>query len=164
MRRRVPYDGVERRYRDGDADRAEGLAAVAEVLQLQEPPPAGGLRYDLSFYSGGIGVLDKLAIALPATDAMWRQIVTGLGANAPEALANAADRRDADDFRWLIRCDEPVDVRTAASRFVDRERAAFQPPCTTSDELLFVPQSTVNDWSVIWRTSDTISFSSFSQG
>jgi hypothetical protein len=44
-----PCDGVDRRYRDSDADRTAGLAAVAEVLSLRTPPSADGLRYGLTF-------------------------------------------------------------------------------------------------------------------
>jgi hypothetical protein len=61
-----PYDGVERRYRHTDAERDTGLAIVARLLRLPHISSSQVVGYDLSFYSGGIGVLDKLAITLQA--------------------------------------------------------------------------------------------------
>jgi hypothetical protein len=60
-----PYDNKEYRCRHSDADRREGLAKVAELLGLAGVSDQGGLFYDLSFYSGGIGVFDRLAVTMP---------------------------------------------------------------------------------------------------
>ena len=65
-----PYDNVERRYRHTDGTRGEGRDVVAQVLGLPKPP-AGELLFDLSFFSGRIGVLDRLAIAFPADPLLW---------------------------------------------------------------------------------------------
>jgi hypothetical protein len=62
-----PYDNIERRYRHTDIPNAEGLAVAARLLQLPEPLSGDEVFYDLSFFSGGIGVLDRLAISLPAS-------------------------------------------------------------------------------------------------
>jgi hypothetical protein len=54
--------------------------------------PSFGLRYDISTYSGGIGVVDKMAI--------WSRLVSGLEGLSPDALA--ADPAYGDDFRWML--------------------------------------------------------------
>src|SRR5262245_35665354 len=78
-----PYDNVERRFRHTDETRGEGREVVAHVLRLPDSP-AGELLFDMSFFSGGIGVLDRVAIALPADAALWSSVVTSLHGRTPE--------------------------------------------------------------------------------
>ena len=94
------YDNVERRYRHTDEAREAGLQAVALLLRLETPPPPEGLCYDLSFFSGGIGVLDRLAISLPADEALWAHVAEVLRARTPEEAAR--DEAWAEDFVWLL--------------------------------------------------------------
>lgn len=158
-----PYDGSEQRYRHTDVDQTTGLAAVARILGLPAPPASDRLQYDLSFYSGGIGVLDKLAMALAFDEGLWSMIITGLGARAPDDLDGAGD--EGEDFRWLMLGDaDQRDIRVAAAEFIESNRASFQSPCSSEEEILFTAHSNVNDWTAIWRGADVINLLEFNQG
>jgi hypothetical protein len=158
-----PYDGVDRHYRHTDADPATGLAIVAHILGLPRTPLSEGLLYDLSIYSGGIGVLDRLAIAIPAGPGLWAGVIAALNAREPEDAAN--DVGWAEDFLWLIHGDEqPSPIREAAMKFVNSERRPFQEKCTPRSRLLFLSGSNVNDWAVIWGTDTHLNYLGYSQG
>ena len=62
-----PYDNKEYRFRDEDSSTQAGRQRVAALLGLPNAPSPEGLRFDLSFFSGGIGVYDKHAIAMNAS-------------------------------------------------------------------------------------------------
>ena len=58
------YDGLTHLLRHTDADLTAGQQHVARLLGLQAAP--AGAMWELSLYAGGIGVYDKLALAVPA--------------------------------------------------------------------------------------------------
>jgi hypothetical protein len=158
-----PYDGVDRRYRHTDTDPAMGLAIVAHILGLPRTPSSEGLLYDLSLYSGGIGVLDRLAIAIPADPGLWAGVTAVLNAREPEDAAN--DVGWAEDFLWLIHgAEQPSPIREAAMKFVNSERKPFQEECAQRSRLLFQSNSDVNDWAVIWGTDGQLNYLGYSQG
>ena len=158
-----PYDGVDRRYRHDDADPGVGVAVVARILGLAEAPSSEGLLYDLSIYSGGIGVLDRLAITIPADAGLWAMVAAALNAYEPEDAVNDAEW--AQGFLWLIHGREPPSpVREAATTFVNRERRSFQEACAPGSRLLFQRHSDVNDWAVIWGTDARLNYRGYSQG
>jgi len=158
-----PYDGVDRRYRHTDADPAAGLAIIARVLGLHRTPSSEGLLYDLSLYSGGIGVLDRLAIVIPADPGLWVEGAAALNAREPEDAVN--DVAWAEDFLWLIHgVEQPLPIREAAMKFVNTERRPFQEECTPRSRVLFQSNSDVNDWAVIWGTDAHLNYLGYSQG
>jgi hypothetical protein len=156
-----PYDGKERRYRNSDVDRAGGLKIVAKLLRLASPPAPNSLRYDLSFYSGGIGVLDVLGITYACSLAEFERVAVGL--NAQDVAAAVADPAWAEDLLWLIDADglSPAD---AATKFVLEEKFDFQAVCTPSSPIRFVVGSGVNDWTVLWFESLHLNYRGYSQG
>lgn len=135
-----PYDGTDRRFRDSDADTTKGRRIVAFLLRLPAPPPLEGLRYDLNFYSGGIGVLDRLAISI---------------------VASAVD---VDAMKLTAEVDEDIDHLTDGDlrAFVDENRAEFQPPA--DGDIWFTMHSNVNDWGVVWRSRRHLHYVGYSQG
>lgn len=158
-----PYDGVDRRYRDGDPDQAESWAVVGQVLRVSPSALPQPIRFDIALYSGGIGVLDRIAITLPAEDGLWEKLVSLHDAVTPEHIALTPEL--AEDFFWFLDHEGgPDGVRAAAVAFVNGERAAFQSECGSEDEILFSESSGVNDWSALWRTKGAIHFRAFSQG
>jgi len=158
-----PYDGVERRFHHADADRAAGLSVVARVLHLPAPPPPDGVFYDLSFYSGGIGVLDNLAITLPADPATWASVAAAIGAKSPEEANRDADC--AAELAWLLTGEEmPAAPREAAVRFIERERGEFQSECLTTSRILFADGSGVNYWEALWGDDVTLNYLRYDQG
>ena len=158
-----PYDGKERRYRHTDDDIREGIRLVTQMLRLPTPPPQLGLLYDLSIYSGGIGVLDRLAIALPFPRTQTLDVIANLEARCPEEALSDLGWRD--DFLWLVDDeDNRLVPRVAAARFLNAKRSEFQPECDAFAEIWFEPGSNVNEWTVLWRTHDMLSYLAYAQG
>lgn len=161
-----PYDGQERTFHHHDEDpsrRARGLAVVTTVLGLPEPPSLSGLRYDLSFCSGGMGVFDWLRIAFPRTSAEVHVIVARLGLMAPESAV--ADEASREQFEWLVLDDdEPRPLHVAVAAFLDEHRAELLPRPDERARVWFSPDSGVNSWSVVYEHDGELCFISFDQG
>ncbi len=155
-----PYDNVERRFRHTDAAPDEGRAVAARVLGLPELP-AGEVLFDLSFFSGGIGVLDRLALTLPADPALWSRVASALRARTPEEAS--ADESRAGELVWLFDEGE-VPIRTAAVRFINRERRGFQTECVPSSRILFWQDSDVNGWVALRGDETRLNYLGYSQG
>lgn len=162
-----PYDGQERRYRHTDADAdvlARGRAEVARLLDLPEPPPAEGLCYDLSFYSGGIGVLDRLSVSMECEAPQVDAIVQGQGLVTPEQAL--ADPEWGEDFEWLVR-DERQPAQTlaeAVAAFVDQERPEWLPPLADPTRAWFARNSDVNCWMVLYESDRGLCTMAYDQG
>ena len=145
-----PYDGRTYHYRDDDGA-PEGLAIVCRVLGLASAPD--DVRYDIELYSGGIGVIDRLAISFPATPARVGAIVMKLSGGL----------RDDEELRWLLDVEEGP-IGPAAIAFVNENRRDFQAPCTDATELWFAPESGVNHWEVVWVVDGVLSYLAYDQG
>jgi hypothetical protein len=157
-----PYDGAERRYLHTDQAPNEGRAVAARVLGLTEPP-AGELLYDLSLYSGGSGVLDRLAITVPADAVLWSSVVSSLRGRTPEEACE--DGAWARELIWLLTGgEEEIPLRPAAVRFINQERREFQAVCVPSSRILFGHESNVNDWVALWGDETQLNYLGFSQG
>lgn len=155
-----PYDGVTRRFGDGDGQ-ADGPAIVARILGLAAMPPEA--HYEMSFYSGGIGVLDHVAIGVPLAHVQLAAVRAHLGAEVPDLLA--ADPEWGEDFLHLVTDDDaPCALAVAVATFVEARRASFQPPCVPGDAVWFEPASTVNGWSALWVHGDGLGYLGFVQG
>ena len=158
-----PYDNKEYRYQHSDPDKANGIARLAELLGLPPTFEGRGARYDLSFFSGGIGVFDQFAATLPADDRLWKAVLDVRPAKTPEDIA--ADPACSSGFLWLVRRNEvSLDIRTAAVAFINAERRDFQAECRVLDTVLFLAESDVNDWFALWGTPTEMNFRAFSQG
>jgi hypothetical protein len=156
------YDGIERRYRHTDAAQEKGRSVAAQILNLPEPITSD-LLFDLSLYSGGTGVLDRLAISLPADPALWSQITESLQLRTLEDAA--ADEGRLENLLWLFTGKEDaIPLGLAAVQFINQERRHFQPSCTSSSRILIGDQSDVNDWVVVWGDEQWLNYLAFSQG
>jgi hypothetical protein len=157
-----PYDNVERRYRHTDGTRGEGRDVVAQVLGLQQPP-AGELLFDMSFFSGGTGVLDRLAIAVPADPVLWSSVVRSLRCRTPEEAST--EESWLKQLIWLLTSkQERIPIRDAAVKFINRERRAFQTECAATSRILFAYESDVNDWVALWGDDGRLNYLGYSQG
>jgi len=158
-----PYDGIERRYHHTDSSPAQGLDIVRYLLNIEIPLPSEGVRYDLCFYSGGIGVLDDVAISLPATAELWARVIAALDAATPDQAI--ADIAWAEEFIWLVCGDAPyITVHEAAKTFINDRRRDFQSECSVTHRILFYKGSDVNDWIALWGDDRELNFVGFSQG
>ncbi|WP_143141149.1 hypothetical protein [Nannocystis exedens] len=162
------YDDVERRFCDADRDlrqRERGLALVARLLGLPALETTDGLRYDLRYFSGGIGVIDRLHVALPCGAAEVDAIVARLGLVTPEdAVADAAWR---EDFEWFVSDEDgegllPLRARVVA--FLAEKRADFQPRPDERARVWFARSSNVNTWSVVYEQDGTLCLAAYDQG
>lgn len=158
-----PYDGKEYRYCDRGASAKEGRQRVASLLGLPQAPSAAGLRFDLSFYSGGIGVYDQLAISMIADADLWTTVSSHLSAKTPIESTN--DEAWSDEFVWLV-CGEETfpSIDDAAVSFINSQRKDFQDQCARNMTILFHDCSNVNDWAVVWGTETRLNYLGFSQG
>jgi hypothetical protein len=152
-----PYDGGTRCFLDSDPDPGDGLRIVARLLALAAPPPADGLRYDLSFYSGGMGIIDHVAIAIPIANVDVFALVRA--AHAETLEASAADPRDGEYFLALNE-----DEDHAAARFINEHRASFQPVCRATSPIWFEASSGVNHWTALWESDGQLNYLAFDQG
>lgn len=152
-----PYDGQERRFRDSDTSDellARGRDLVTKLLKLPRPPPAGAIQYDLSFYSGGIGVFDRLFIRLACSFDEASSIIAALG--FIDSLEAGGDLEWRDDFAWLI----DGEVRA----FLMESKAAFQPKPSADGRAYFERLSTVNSWAAVYFAEGTLNYLAFDQG
>jgi hypothetical protein len=158
-----PYDNVARVFRHSDRFRRTGLEIVAQLLRVDTRLSDDDILFELSFYSGGIGVLDNLAITLPATTSLWSLVATRLKTCDPDAAA--VDDTWKDDFLWLVKADEcDRSPRNAAIRFVNAEKRDFQSQCEISSQIAFQRYSDVNDWVVLWGDDKVLNYRGYSQG
>jgi hypothetical protein len=162
-----PYDGAERRFWHTDRDRTIGLDVIARLLPSIGSSP-NDLRYDLSFYSGGIGIIDRLAIALPVNPTVWQSVIAKLKAKTiADANQDAEWVADLALLIWDIEEDdenEPSVVEyEAAIKFVNSERREFQTLCTTLDKIYFTDGSNVNGWCVLWGNDRYLNYLAYQQ-
>jgi hypothetical protein len=136
---------------------------VVKVLRLQAPPPVAGLRYHLSFHSGGTGIFDRLHIVLPRTPAEVEAIVARLQLVTPEVAAVDAEWHE--QFENLVLDeDEPRPLRAAVTAFLEENRSEILPRPGEDARVWFSPDSGVNSWSVVYEQGGDLCFVAFDQG
>lgn len=162
------YDGVERRFCDGDRNpwqRERGLVLVGELLGSPALRVARGLRYDLRYFSGGIGAIDRHHVALPCGAAEVDAVVARLDVATPdEAAADAAWR---DEFEWLIGGDDdepPPPLRDRVVAFIAEERNEFQPAPDAHARVWFSRGSGINAWCLLYEQAGWLCLIAYEQG
>ncbi len=156
-----PYDGIDYRYASSDVDGDKALRIITNILGFA--PEANGLNYSLNFYSGGIGVDDRLAIRCKVASSDWSSVIDKLNLKSPsDALSNPDC---GEDFAWLVSDKEtPDDVSKDCCNFVNAKKMAFQDNVSLEHTLLFTNESNVNSWCVVWAVGDNLNYLSFNQG
>ena len=120
-----PYDGKERRFRHTDAEMEAGLASVAQLLGLPNLSALNSALYDLSFYSGGIGICDRLAITVQADQSIWACVTEAHRAKTLEQVSQDTDW--IDELLWLFTDEEtPMAMCEFAAQFINSKRCEFQ--------------------------------------
>lgn len=103
------YDGLSHLLRHTDADLTAGQQHVARLLGLKAAP--AGAMWELSLYAGGVGISDKLALAVPAAS-------IDLGALSRHLrLRSVADFDDPDELAWLVEKDDDQPIDQAVASF-----------------------------------------------
>ncbi|APR84563.1 Hypothetical protein A7982_09912 [Minicystis rosea] len=121
------------------------------------------MRYDLRFTSGGMGICDRLHIALPCAPEEVDAIVARLGLVSPEVAV--ADERWGAEIAWLVSDeDEPRPLHAAVVAFVAAKRAELQPLPDEHARVWLAPASGVNAWTLVYEQDGELGFISFDQG
>lgn len=155
------YDGVEKRYRKSDLDLERNLTIIENLIGFR--PFVEQLDFDLSFYSGGIGMYDKLAIACIASRDQKEQTKKLLNLFTPEQAVAMKEWKE--DFIWLIEGEDTCpDILAGAATFINENKAAFQDHCLPGHEMSFSYESNVNNWTAVWGNESRFNFATFSQG
>lgn len=156
-----PYDGVDYRYTSADPDREKAISIIKNILGFM--PKNDGLDYSLNFYSGGIGVDDRLAIRCKLDPSNWPAVMGKLLLKSPsEALS---DPGWSEEFVWLVSEDEESeDIRNKCCNFINVKKQRFQDAVDEQGSFLFTNESNVNSWCVVWVVNDNLNYLSFDQG
>ncbi len=156
-----PYDNTEYGFRD--SSEKAGRERVSLLLGLPKIPNCEGLQFELSFFSGSIGVYDKHAITMNADAELWSSVQNHLSAKT--SAESASDYAWSEEFNWLIYGDDAFhSLADAVESFINKERNEFQDECMRGMTVLFQACSNVNDWAVLWGTPDRLNYLAFSQG
>jgi hypothetical protein len=157
------YDGTNRQYQHTDIQRDDGLAIVSKLLDLTTETCLANIFYDLSFYSGGMGTIDRLAITASIDLNIWADLTRVLAAKTPEEATEDPDW--CEDFWWLIADEQESGLpRLASVRFINSKRYPFQAECHPKSHIFFENGSNVNDWIAIWGDDRQLNYLLYSQG
>jgi hypothetical protein len=72
------YQGIRHHFKDDDLNPRlleRGQAIIIEILKLPSLIDVSPIRYDLSFYSGGMGIIDNLFIKLSCNSTKASEII-----------------------------------------------------------------------------------------
>jgi hypothetical protein len=154
------YDNIEYRYRTNESNSEAALRFISRELGYS--PDTSLLKFDLSFFSGGIGVFDKLAFSCGANDGQWEALIQKLSLLSPsETMMN---EEWAEDLTWLVRHSEPYSIEESCAQFINTEKKQFQGDCTPDCKIFFSKESNVNTWTAIWGKNGDLNYLHFDQG
>lgn len=155
------YDGVERVYDSEDPSRPCPPGLLPRILGFD--PDRDGLRYAMSFYAGGTGVTDHVAIRCRCSEAQRDALTRRLSLRDLDAIRS--DARWVVDFAWLVGLETGTDfARGDCESFIDSHRSAFQDPAAGSAAVRFAFDSDVNSWWAVWHGPDRTNILGFDQG
>jgi hypothetical protein len=129
------YQGIRHRFKDDDFDPSlleRGQAIIREILKLPSLMDVSPIKYDLSFYSGGTGIIDNVFIKLSCNSTKASEIISSL-----KLVDVANENLDLESHDYLIwstieeESEESVDICTLIrnnkiSQLVNDEKADFQ--------------------------------------
>jgi hypothetical protein len=93
---------------------------------------------------------------------MWANIVGALHAQTPEEAREDIDWME--DLLWLLTDEEEsIDLRLAATRFLDRQRYPFQAKCHPTSHIFFEYDSNVNYWLLLWGDDTELNYLLYEQ-
>jgi hypothetical protein len=156
------YDNVDYRFRSSDAKSEEAVEAISDILGFL--PDTNLLEYDLRFFSGGIGVDDRLAFSCAVTPDMLGAAVTNLRLVSPEEALSYPGW--AEDFIWLVKHQggDATSIRFSSADFINSKRRPFQSQCNESLAIFFARGSDVNTWTAVWISDNKLNCLYVDQG
>ena len=155
------YDDKEYRYKNTDKNREKSLGIIENLIGFK--PSDKDLKYDLSFYAGGIGVLNKLGITCVAGDEQWAIVKLKYPLVTPDDAVEYNPWRE--DFLWLIDNEAcQSNVLDSAISFIRDNKLDFQEDADRESLIYFVEESDVNDWTVFWSKGGMLNYLYYNQG
>jgi hypothetical protein len=167
------YQGIRHRFKDDDLDPRlleQGQAIIIEILKLPSLMDVSPIKYDLSFYSGGMGIIDNLFIKLSCNSTKVSEIISSL------KLADVAnDNLDLDLRDYLIwraideESEESVDICTLIrnnkiSQLVNDEKADFQDIASSEHFICFSESTGPNYGTIIYYLNGSLNYISYDYG
>jgi hypothetical protein len=168
------YQGIRHRFKDDDLDPRlleRGQAIIIEILKLQNLIDISLLRYDLSFYSGGMGIIDNLFIKLSCNSTTASEIISSL--KLVDVANDNLDLELRDYLIWRTTDDEEsedsVDVYTLVennkiSQLVNEEKADFQDIASSNSFICFREDTGPNYGTIIYYLNGNLNYISYDYG
>ncbi|MFT3841285.1 MAG: hypothetical protein QM723_30115 [Myxococcaceae bacterium] len=122
------------------------------LLGGQLPPSPSALSYRLSFFSGGIGVIDNLSVTLNADRALFDRVVKAL------KLISWSEAQADEEVRWWLDVEDHPGPDQALAAFLAEHGI------TAAQETWFDSISGVNSWSVVAWTGEVLHLRAYNQG
>lgn len=155
------YNGVEHRHEGAGSDTRKILEVVEKLIGFRPVP--SDLDYSLSFYAGGTGIDDRLAVRCRLQKSDLSAAVRHLRLVDVDQVAAGAEWLE--ELRWLMDAeDSEVPLHELSSAFIEAERRQFQDHPTTTSKVFFSATSDVNSWCVVWLSGEYLNYLSFDQG
>jgi hypothetical protein len=154
------YDGVDYRYTSDGPEKEKAAGIVANLIGFR--PGTDDLGYSLSFYAGGTGVDDRLAVRCQYQEMDWPVVTQRLRL---VSLKEADDPEWVEELRWLVGAEDSTALLDQQCfRFINAQKHDFQDEASDQWEVFFTNESDVNSWCVVWRSSHHLNYLSFDQG
>ncbi|VXC07653.1 conserved hypothetical protein [Pseudomonas sp. 8BK] len=155
------YDGVNYQYISDDAEKEKVIGIIANLIGFR--PKTDRLAYSLSFYAGGIGVDDRLAVSCLLDNSNWPAMVQRLRLKRVSEISDNPIWEE--EFRWLVGAEETEgSLEEHSYRFINTEKHDFQYAADQQCEIFLSNESDVNSWCVVWRVNGHVNYLSFEQG
>jgi hypothetical protein len=168
------YQGIRHRFKDDDLDPRllkRGQAIIIEILKLQNLMDVSPIKYDLSFYSGGMGIIDNIFIKLSCNSSKASEIISSL-----KLVDVANDNLDLESRDYLIsrtideeESEDSVDIWTLIknnkiSQLVNEEKADFQDIASSDSLICFSENTGPNYGTIIYYLSGSLNYISYDYG
>jgi len=155
------YDNVDYRYSSQDGGKEKAIDFISAFLGFT--PEFSTLVFDLNFFSGGIGVHDRLAFSCNATIGQLEKAVEKRHLIVPAAIE--ANLECGEDFEWLVNsAGVRRPIEESCLDFLNAEKREFQDPCTAKCQMHFAQFSNVNTWTAVWGEEGRLNCLHYDQG
>jgi len=155
------YDNIDYNYKSSDGENEKALDFVSSTLGFS--PDRNTLDYELNFFSGGIGVDDKLAFSCSVPPEKLEGIINKLRLITP--IHALQDTGWGEDFAWLVKHDgDASEINVSSSNFINKNRKPFQSHCTADQAIYFERESNVNTWTAVWISDEKFNYLYSDQG
>ena len=168
------YQGIRYHFKDDDLDPRlleRGQAIIIETLKLPSLIDVSPIEYDLSFYSGGMGIIDNVFMKLSCNSTKVSEIISSL------KLVNVAnDNLDLDLRDYLIwdttdgeELEDSVDICTLIennkiSQLINEQKADFQDMACVDTSIYFDENTGSNNGKIVYYLNGNLNYIFYDYG